>query len=145
MPEPEPLRSEGDYHGRFCVPPSLADETFQILPDAGTNDTAIEISMLYFISVLKEYSPPRFKDLFHKANLGSEQLGNATPITEDTHTTERFPIFLLRASSTKLFTNFSDEDMKYFIGETLGREYNRPGTVSEVALVNIIRCFRVIL
>jgi hypothetical protein len=120
--------------------PSLEEETFQIPSNAETNDTAIETSMLHSNSMLKEYSPPRFEDLFQytsasKADLGSEQLGNVTPITEDTHTTERFPILLLRASSTKVSMNVSDEDMKSFIDKTLGWEYYRPGIVSEVALI----------
>lgn len=115
--------------------PSSADETFQIPSDAGTNDTAIENSVLRFDSIPMEYSLPRFKDLFHKADLGSEQLGNVTPIAEDAHTTERFPIILLRGSSSKVSMNVYDEDMKSFIDKTLGWEYYRRRVVSVVALI----------
>nr|B8NI18.1 RecName: Full=Imizoquin biosynthesis cluster protein A [Aspergillus flavus NRRL3357] len=51
--------------------PSLVDETFLAPSSSETNDTAMaadgtlaKMNMFQFNSMLKEYSPPRFEDLF---------------------------------------------------------------------------------
>ncbi|RAQ58613.1 nonribosomal peptide synthase [Aspergillus flavus] len=128
--------------------PSLVDETFLAPSSSETNDTAMaadgtlaKMNMFQFNSMLKEYSPPSFEDLFQdldasKAGLCHEQRSNVNPITEDTHHAERFPVHLLRASSTKASIGELDENMKSFLDATLGWEHYRPRLVSEVDLID---------
>lgn len=128
--------------------PSLVDETFLAPSSSETNDTAMaadgtlaKMNMFQFNSMLKEYSPPSFEDLFQdldasKAGLCHEQRSNVNPITEDTHPAERFPVHLLRASSTKASIGELDENMKSFLDATLGWEHYRPRLVSEVDLID---------
>lgn len=63
--------------------PSLADDTFQISDDLEINittthvdGTRVKTSLLHSNSMLKEYSPPRLKDLFQDAGASKASIAN---------------------------------------------------------------------
>ncbi|KAA8642738.1 uncharacterized protein ATNIH1004_009490 [Aspergillus tanneri] len=93
---------------------------------------------------MKEYLPPTLGDLFQeldsdKPDVGWQRLGEPNHHIEKTRILDMFPIFLLRASSTKVSSDKSDEKTSSFFDETLGWEHYRHGLISEAIVISAER------